>query len=93
MGTGQQAGVGSVETADEAPHGQEQVRRLLRVRCAAEQLATARLLERCADSAATPALAVLLRERAGERRRRGERLLAGPPEAGPVPARRAAANT
>lgn len=80
MTTRQAIGAGTVQSTDGSPQRQERLRRLMRMRCAAEHLATARFLEQRAERAATPALADLLRERAGERRRRGERLLAGPPD-------------
>jgi hypothetical protein len=55
----------------------ERQRALLRLlRQAAVHLATAEVLERRADRSASPALAAVLRERAGERRRRAERLRA-----------------
>ncbi|MGX5654812.1 hypothetical protein ACWKWC_08590 [Geodermatophilus nigrescens] len=60
---------------------------------AAEELATAELLERRADGVA-PALAALLRERAGERRDRAAWLSAGPPwDAGPGSPRRPGTGT
>jgi hypothetical protein len=52
----------------------EQLRRLLWMQRAAEHLATARFLEHQADTAATPVLGALLRERAAERRWWGEQL-------------------
>ena len=50
---------------------------LERLRRVASDLDTARCLERRADLSSSPALADVLRERAGERRRRAERLRAG----------------
>ncbi|WP_456582414.1 hypothetical protein [Blastococcus sp. SYSU DS0510] len=55
------------------------------MRRAAGHLVTAEILERRADQATSPVLASLLRERAGERRSLGERLLAPPAEARPEP--------
>ena len=70
------------------PYRQEQLRRLMRMRRAAEHLATAQFLESRAERVGSPVLASLLRERAGVRRSRGERLLAGPLGARPEPPRR-----
>ncbi|MGY1724989.1 hypothetical protein [Blastococcus sp. SYSU DS0533] len=61
------------------PHRQEQLLRCTRARRAAGHLATAELLERRAARTASPVLASLLRERAGQRRSLGERLLANAP--------------
>lgn len=68
----------TTDSGDGVPHRQEQLLRCARTRRAAGQLATAELLERRADRTASPVLASLLRERAGERRSLGERLLAEP---------------
>ncbi|SNS50982.1 hypothetical protein SAMN04488107_2805 [Geodermatophilus saharensis] len=82
MTRGHQDGVTSADGGCRPLNRHEQLRRLLRMQRAADELATAQLLERRADSVSSPALARLLRERAGERRDRGERLLAGPPDTG-----------
>ena len=78
MTTGQRIAVGCNDS-DLPLHRQERLRGLVRAREAEEQLATARLLERRAETATNAALATLLRERAGVRRRRAQRLLAGQP--------------
>jgi hypothetical protein len=85
MTTGQHAGVRSTGLQDDTPERQERLRRLARVRRAAGYLVTAEILERRADEAASPVLASLLRERAGQRRSLGKRLLAPPPGARPAP--------
>jgi hypothetical protein len=56
----------------------QQLRRLLWMQRAAENLATAQFLERQADHAATPVLGSVLRERAAQRRWWSEQLRSGP---------------
>ena len=56
----------------------QQLRRLLWMQRAAENLAAAQFLERQADHAATPVLGSLLRERGAQRRWWGEQLRSGP---------------
>ncbi len=87
MTTGVRAEIGPPEAGSRPFHRQEQLRRLMRMRQATQHLEAAVFLERRAEHVASPVLASLLRERAGQRRDRGERLLAGTPEARPVPRR------
>jgi hypothetical protein len=56
---------------------QERLEHVEALRRAATHLATAQFLERRAETSANGVLGDLLRERARERRRRGERILAG----------------
>ncbi|PWW23524.1 hypothetical protein JD79_02699 [Geodermatophilus normandii] len=59
-----------------APRGsQERLQHVEELRRAATHLAAAQFLESRADRSASPVLAGLLRDRARERRRRGERIL------------------
>jgi hypothetical protein len=55
-----------------------------RLRQVAIDVATAQVLERLAERCVNPALAEILRERAGERRRRAEQLRPGHRSQGPV---------
>lgn len=87
MTTGVRAEIGIPDHDSRPLHRQEQLRRLMRMRQAAEHLEAALFLERRAERVASPVLAALLRERAGQRRDRGERLLAGTPGARPIPRR------
>ena len=87
MTTGLRAKIGAPDHDSRPLQRQEQLRRLMRMRQAAEHLEAALFLERRAERAASPVLASLLRERAGQRRERGEQLLAGTPGARPVPRR------
>ena len=89
MTTGVRAEVGPPDAGSRPFHRQEQLRRLMRMRQAAQHLEAALFLERRAEHVASPVLASLLRERAVQRRDRGQRLLAGPPEGRPVPRRSA----
>lgn len=71
--TGGEPGIVTGVPAPRRP--QERLEHVEALRRAATHLATAQFLESRADRSENPALAGLLRDRARERRRRGERIL------------------
>ena len=71
--TGGDPGIATAPAAPRRP--QERLQHVEALRRAATHLATAQFLESRADRSADPVLAGLLRDRARERRRRGERIL------------------